>query len=57
MPQLVVISVSSVFFFMGKETIIILVVVGLAIFVWLPAIIVSGRKAMKKDKKSKNTNK
>lgn len=42
---------------MSKETIIILVIVGLAIFVWLPAIIVSGRRALKKDKKSKNTNK
>lgn len=41
---------------MSKETIIILVIVGLAIFVWLPAIIVSGRKALIKDKKSKNTN-
>ena len=42
---------------MSKKTIIILVIVGLAIFVWLPAIIVSGRRAMKKDKKSKDTNK
>ena len=34
---------------MSTETIIILVIVGLAIFVWLPAIVISGRKAMKAD--------
>ena len=39
---------------MGKKTIIILVVVGLAVFVWLPAIIVSGRRALKNETKIEN---
>ena len=43
---------------MGKETIIILVVVGLAIFVWLPAIVVSVLRVLRQDKKNeKNKNK
>lgn len=42
---------------MSKETIIILVIVGLAIFVWLPAIIVSGRRALKSENETKIENK
>ena len=43
---------------MGKETIIILVVVGLAVFVWLPAIVVSVLRVLRQDKKNeKNKNK
>lgn len=34
---------------MDKDTIAILVIVGLAVFVWLPAIIISSRKALKND--------
>ena len=35
---------------MNKEVIVILVIVGLAIFVWLPAIIISIRKAIQWEK-------
>ena len=35
---------------MSNSIIIILVVAGLALFVWVPAILLSARKAMKKDK-------
>lgn len=37
---------------MSKSIIIILVVAGLALFVWVPAILLSARKAMKKGKKN-----
>ena len=35
---------------MSKEFIVILVIVGLALFVWVPAIIISVRQVLKKDK-------
>lgn len=49
--QLVVYS-----FYMGKETTIILVVVGLAIFVWLPVIVVSVLRVLRRDKKNEKNN-
>lgn len=43
---------------MDKKTIIILVVVGLAVFVWLPAIVVSALRVLRQDKNNeKNKNK
>lgn len=41
---------------MGKETTIILVVVGLAIFVWLPVIVVSVLRVLRRDKKNEKNN-
>ena len=43
---------------MNTDTIIILTVAGIALFVWVPVIVVSVRKAMKKDEgKTKRENK
>lgn len=33
---------------MSKEVIIILIIAGIALFIWVPAIIVSARRAMRK---------
>ena len=38
---------------MNKETVIILVVVGIALFVWVPAIVFSVRKVLKGKSKNK----
>ena len=41
---------------MDKDTLITLIIAGLALFVWVPAIIWSVRRAMRKsDKKSKSS--
>ena len=42
---------------MHTNTIIILTVVGIALFVWVPAIVFSVRDAMKGDKSDKKTKK
>lgn len=34
---------------MNKDTIVILIVTGILLFVWLPALILSVRRAMRKD--------
>ena len=39
---------------MSRETIIILAIVGIALFIWIPAILISSHKAIKQDKKKKN---
>ena len=36
---------------MSREAVIILIVVGIALFIWIPAIVISTRKALKKGKK------
>jgi len=38
---------------MSRETIIILIIVGIAFFIWIPAIIISSHKAIKQGKKKK----
>ena len=38
---------------MIPDTVIILIIVALALFLWVPAIIWSVRQALKKDKKAK----
>ena len=40
---------------MNKETVIILVIVGLVLFVWVPTIVISVRRAMKKGKNNRKT--
>ena len=42
---------------MRSQTIIILVIVGIAIFVWLPAIVISVRRALREDKDDQNKTK
>jgi hypothetical protein len=42
---------------MSRELIVILAIVGLALFVWVPAIIISVRQVLQKDKKKLNKNK
>ena len=39
---------------MSKETISILVIVGVAIFVWLPAIVISVLRALRDEKENQN---
>lgn len=41
---------------MRSQTIIILTIVGIAIFVWLPAIVISVRKALRDEKDYQNKN-
>ena len=36
---------------MSRETIIILIIVGIALFIWIPAILISSHKALKQGKK------
>lgn len=43
---------------MDRETIIILIIVAVTLFIWVPAIILSVRKVLRQDKKKikKNSN-
>jgi hypothetical protein len=41
---------------MNKETVIILVIVGLALFVWVPAIVISICRVLRNEKKELNKN-
>ena len=36
---------------MSKDTLLILVISGILLFIWLPALTISARKAMRKDQK------
>ena len=38
---------------MSRETIIILIIVGIALFIWIPAILISSHKAIQQGKKPK----
>lgn len=38
---------------MSRETIIILIIVGIALFIWIPAILITARKAYNQGKKPK----
>ena len=36
---------------MSRDTIIILIIVGIALFIWVPAIVISTLRVLRKDKK------
>ena len=38
---------------MNIDTVIILIIVGIALFIWVPAIVISVRKVLKKEQNNK----
>jgi len=38
---------------MNKDTVIILIIIGVTLFIWVPAIVMSVRKVLKKEQNNK----